>query len=175
MNDIFKSADHNPPHLFRADTIYMITASTYQKKPIIWPDERKAVWQEALLRAARLYGWIVIAWVVLDNHYHALVEAPDNPLSLSKFIGSYHKFTARQWNDADGMPGRQVWWNYWDTCIRSEKDFLNRLQYVFWNPVKHGLAETPEVYPFSNYRAFLENQGVTTFAGLEEVTNVPEF
>lgn len=175
MDDIFKPANNNPPHLFRANAIYLITASTYQKEPIIYPDDRKALWQDAFLMAAKLYDWVVIAWVVLNNHYHTLVEAPDNPLNLSKFIGSYHQFTARQWNDADGTPGRKVWWNYWDTCIRTEKDFQNRLHYVFWNPVKHGLAETPEAYPFSNYQAYLETQDVIAFTGFEEVTDVPEF
>lgn len=107
-------------------------------------------WQEAFLKAINIYEWRVIAWVVLNNHYPAMLEAPENPLTLGKMVASYHKFTARLWNDADKTPGRQVWWNYWDTCIRSEKDYNNRLGYIFWNPVKHGLAETIEAYPFSN-------------------------
>ena len=35
MDDIFKKAQHNPPHLFVPNTVYMLTASTYQKENII--------------------------------------------------------------------------------------------------------------------------------------------
>ena len=27
-------------------------------------------------------------------------------------------------------------------------------RYIFWNPVKHGLVENPEDYPFSSYEDF---------------------
>jgi putative transposase len=104
-----------------------------------------------------------------------MVEAPENPASLSKFTASYHKFTSRQWNDDENVPGRKVWWNYWDTCIRSEKDYYNRLRYIFWNPVKHGLVDNPEDYAFSNYRDFIKGQDGFDFSGMDEVNDVPEF
>ena len=118
MEVIFKKRQHNPPHLFIPNTVYMLTASTYQKENIIQALERKAEWRDAFLKAAEIYRWRVIAWVVLHNHYHVIVESSGNPLSLSKFTGSYHKFTTSRWNSADKTPGRKVWWNYWDTCIR---------------------------------------------------------
>ena len=137
--------------------------------------ERKQGWRDAFYKAAGIYEWLIIAWVVLDNHYHAIVRAPASPETLSKFVGSYHKFTARDWNDRDHLKGRKIWWNYWDTCIRSERDFVNRLKYVFWNPVKHGLITTPEDYPFSNYKEFMTYQFGLDFTDSDEVTDVPEF
>ena len=175
MDDIFKKAAHTPPHLFRANATYMLTASIYENVPVIRSDERKVQWRDAFLNSADIYHWRVITWVVLNNHYHATVESPDNPTSLSKFTGSYHKFTSRLWNDADQTPGRKTWWNYWDTCIRSEEDYCNRLYYVFWNPVKHGLAEKPEDYLFSNYRDFLSSQDGIDFSRVNEIKDVPEF
>ncbi len=174
MDKPFKIAPHNPPHWFQANTLYMLTASIYQSVPIIHSPERKIAWRDSFIEAAKLYNWHIIAWVVLDNHYHAMVESPHNALSLSKFTSSYHKFTARQWNDADNTPGRKVWWNYWDTCIRSEKDYYNRLLYIFWNPIKHGLVENPEDYPFGSYRDYIELDNID-FTGFEEVNDVPEF
>jgi len=104
-----------------------------------------------------------------------MVESPEKAWSLSKFIGCYHKFTARQWNVEDTVSGRKVWWNYWDTCIRSEKDFDNRLRYIFWNPVIYGMVENPEDYSFSSYQDYLKQQGGLDFTGLEEVNDVPEY
>jgi putative transposase len=172
---IFKKAQHNPPHLFLEDTLYMLTASTYQKQAFLNSDKRKLDWISAFLKASEIYQWEIIAWVVLHNHYHAIVRSPKQKLNMAKFIASYHKFTARKWNQEDQLLGRKVWWNYWDTCIRSEKDYLARLNYIFLNPVKHGIVNDPENYPFSNYKDFLL---VETWAGLVsegEINDVPEF
>jgi putative transposase len=172
---VFKTALHNPPHLLVADTMYMLTASIYGKADLIKPPRRKAEWRDAFHEAAKIYQWQIIAWVVLHNHYHAIVRAPRNVTTLSKFVSSYHKFTARKWNDADLVKGRQVWWNYRDTCIRSKRDYYNRIRYVFWNPVKHGLAEKPEDYSFSNYDEYLDQLEDFDFLGVSEVNDVPEF
>jgi len=175
MENTFRRAPHNPPHWFQANTVYMLTASTYQSEHIIHSLERKILWRDSFIEAAKLYNWKIVAWVVLNNHYHAMVESPDEASSLSKFTGSYHKFTARNWNDEENTPGRKVWWNYWDTCIRSEKDYNNKLQYIFWNPVKHKLVDNPEDYPFCSYTDYLNQNDGLEFISIEEVNDVPEF
>jgi putative transposase len=175
FNAIFKTAHHNPPHLFVADTLYMLTASIYRKADLIKSSQRKLEWREAFYEAAKIYQWQIVAWVVLQNHYHAIVHSSECANNLCKFINSYHKFTARKWNTEDEAKGRQVWWNYWDTCIRSEHDYYSRLRYVFWNPVKHGLVEKPEDYRFSNYCEYLDQLQSVGYVGMDEVNNVPEF
>jgi putative transposase len=175
MDVIFKPARHNPPHLFIPNAVYMLTASTYQNENIIYTPERKTEWRDAFLKSTEIYGWKVIAWVVLHNHYHVLLDAPENAVSLTKLVASYHKFLARKWNVEDNSADRQVWWNFWDTCVRSERDYYTRLRYIFWNSVKHGLAVKPEDYLFSNYKEFLQTQSDFDFIGMDEVKDVPEF
>ncbi|HSL42703.1 MAG TPA: transposase [Anaerolineales bacterium] len=176
MSDaIFKTALHNPPHLFVADTLYVLTAAIYEKADLIDSTQRKEQWRDAFHEAANIYRWQIIAWVVLNNHYHAVVRSPEHTANLSNFVNSYHKFTARKWNDEDGSKGRRVWWNYWDTCIQSEHDYYNRIRYVFWNPVKHGLVEDPQAYRFSNYGDFVDLTYDFDFTTMSEVNDVPEF
>jgi putative transposase len=172
---IFKTAPHNPPHFFVADALYMLTGAIYEKAPLMISDRRKTEWREAFYEAAKVYQWQIIAWVVLPNHYHTVVQSPEHATNLSKFVNSYHKFTARKWNTEDSLRGRKVWWNYWDTCIRSEHDYYTRLRYVFWNPVKHGLAKAPEAYSFSSYNKFMQQPGHFNLKETSEVNDVPEF
>ena len=172
---IFKTAPYNPPHLFVANTLYMLTASIYGKASLIESPQRKAEWRDAFYEAAEIYHWQIVAWVVLHNHYHAIVQSPEYASNLPKFTGSYHKFTSRKWNAEDKLNGRQIWWNYWDTCIRSERDYCHRIRYIFWNPVKHGLVEKPEDYSFSNYSGCLDQVQDSDFLGISEVNDVPEF
>lgn len=78
-------------------------------------------------------------------------------MSLTKLLQQVHSITAIQINRWDNTPSRQVWHNYWDTCITHEKSYLARLRYVHENPVKHGFVENAMDYPFCSYRWFIEN------------------
>jgi putative transposase len=55
------------------------------------------------------------------------------------------------------MPGRQVWYNYWDSCITHESSYWARLNYVHQNPVKHGFVADAGDYPFCSYHWFTES------------------
>jgi putative transposase len=177
MSDpIFKPGHNTPPHLFVADWFYMLTGATYEQQHLLTSNKRKEEWINAFLAASKIYGWVVIAWVVLDNHYHAILRSPEGcAANLPKFVASFHKFTARRWNEQENLAGRMVWWNYWDTCIRSQEDYLNRLRYVFWNPVRHGLVDGPAEYPCSNFADFLTQEWFDIGSESAEVENVPEF
>jgi putative transposase len=177
MSDlIFKPGQNTPPHLFVEDWFYMLTGVIYKRQPLIRSAERKIEWSNAFLSASKIYHWEAIAWVVLDNHYHAILKSPlEGAANLSKFVVSFHKYTARRWNETGNSTGRQVWWNYWDTCIRSQQDYLNRLRYVFWNPVKHGFADKPEEYPYCNYTDFLTQEWFDIGSEQGKIENVPEF
>jgi putative transposase len=177
MNEpIFKPAHNSPPHLFVADWFYMLTGSTYKKQPFIQSDKRKTEFINSLHTASDIYHWIIIALVELDNHCHLILKSPqNNPGNLPKFVASYHKFTARQWNAPENLSGRMVWRNYWDTCIRSQQDYQNRLRYIFWNPVKHELVRSPMEYQHCNYKDFMEAKWLVIGNTPVEVKDVPEF
>lgn len=156
--EVFKRYLHNPAHLFRPNAVYFVTASTCRKVAHIAPEHRRAFLQTELLGLLRYYDWTIIAWVVLPNHYHVLAQANDqSAFKLPQWVSSLHRRCALCWNREDNQPGRRVWWNYWDTCITGPGAFYARLNYIHWNPVKHGLVKAPEQYPYSSYRLYLES------------------
>jgi putative transposase len=98
------------------------------------------------------------AWVILDDHYHLLLKTCRGR-DLSRFFGRLHGGTSRQLNLWDAAVGRQVWHNYWDTCIRDRAGLWTRFNYVHQNPVKHGYVRRFEDWPFSSYRYYLRTRG----------------
>jgi REP element-mobilizing transposase RayT len=70
------------------------------------------------------------------------------PKTIRNVIQRLHSQTSREVNRLDGVSGRQVWFQFRDTCLTYEKSYYARLNYVHHNPVKHGMAETPEQYEF---------------------------
>jgi len=156
MNAVFKKYPHNPPHLFLPNAYYMITGVTLRKEKLFNTFEKKSFLCETLLDRSRLLGWNIEAWSVMDNHYHFIARAPEDATTLSKLIRQIHSITAREVNALDATPGRQVWYNYWDSCITLESAYYARLKYVHLNPLKHGVEDI-EAYPFCSYGWFFDN------------------
>ena len=153
--EMFKEYSHNPPHLFRPNAIYVITGSLINKRHLLNSNDKKRFFCETLFERASKLDWKLEAWACLSNHYHFIAHAPENALSMRALIRSVHSLSARYVNSIDNKPGRRVWWNYWDTCIRNERSYLSMLRYVHENPVKYGFVDKAEDYPFCSYRWFL--------------------
>jgi putative transposase len=157
MEDNYKVYLHNPPHYFVPNAMYIVTGAILHKQHLLSDNKRKGFVLQTLIQRSDLLGWQLQAWAILNNHYHFIAQAPENVQTLEKLIRQVHSITAIELNRQDGTPGRQVWNNYWDTCLTYEKAYLARLRYVHENPVKHGLAENAIDYPYCSYKWFLEN------------------
>ncbi|TET23338.1 hypothetical protein CEE36_02990 [candidate division TA06 bacterium B3_TA06] len=150
---IYKQHKHNPPHLFIPKAKYFITASTYQKKPFLSSHESKSRLLESIIKGCDKSNWLLEDWVILDNHYHLMLQAPEEDPDLSKMISEIHRFTAL-WikkNALEAKSAKRIFWNYWDRCITHERSYFARLNYIYFNPVKHGYVPNPEDYPHGSY------------------------
>ena len=45
---------------------------------------------------------------------------------------------------------------YWEHRVRSEKDFKHHMDYIHYNPVKHGMVESPRDYSLSSFERFAQ-------------------
>jgi putative transposase len=51
---------------------------------------------------------------------------------------------------------RGIWQRrYWEPTLRDEDDFARRLDYIHFNPVKHGYATRPQDWPYSSFRRWV--------------------
>lgn len=147
---------HNPPHLFLSNVTYMITASTYLKTKFFDTDDLKKILLSSILQYFSKYSWQIKSYVILPNHYHLLAIASENSTSLSKIISNTHRYTAHIVNKINKTPKMKIWWNYWDTCLTYENSYYTRLNYIHFNPVKHGYVNDPKKWEFSSYKEFYD-------------------
>jgi len=85
-----------------------------------------------------------------------------NPKQISNAnfgINHIHGKFSYLFNKMDKSRGRKVFQNYWDTCIREEKDLWTRFNYIHHNPVKHGYCDRMEGYRFSSFARYLNEKG----------------
>src|SRR5215470_12393511 len=139
---------HRPVHLFAPNTSYIVTAGTLHKQHYFQGVERLQRLQEELFAATTAYGWELQAWALFSNHYHFIASTPADATTLKPMLQRLHSATARAVNRLDNASGRQVWFQFWDTCLTYEASYYARLNYVHHNAVHYGLAPVAEQYEF---------------------------
>jgi REP element-mobilizing transposase RayT len=92
----------------------------------------------------------LLAWVVMPNHVHLLVEIWRTP--LAKLVQDWKGYTARRINRMLGRGGKLWQDDYWDRYIRDEGHFRKVRGYIESNPVKAGLVRSPGQWPLSSAR-----------------------
>ena len=148
---------HNPLHLRLDNQIYWISASTWERKKI-FSNSRKPIWVEVLKNLSKDPNRKLIAWVLLSNHYHLLIYLETEP-GPSQFIKILHGTSSFLLNKEDRIRDRKVWYQYWDKCIRNEKDLYTRFNYIHNNPVKHSYVKSMDDYEYSSYNYYLNEFG----------------
>ena len=141
-----KDWPHAPVHRLSEHGTFIVTASTLHKEHFFRGEEKLTVLENHLLRLAKQHEVILEAWAVFSNHYHFVAHTTGTENQLRNLIARLHYDTAEEINCRDGSPGRQVWFNYWDTQLTFEKSYFARLNYVHQNAVKHGLVRQSNEY-----------------------------
>jgi putative transposase len=149
---------HSVPHATTAGR-YILTGACYEHAPVVGATpERLACFESALLDSLDACAEHVHAWVVLPNHYHALVTVVDIEGVLTH-LARLHGRMSYQWNGEDRQRGRKVWCGAVETQIRNERHFRAALNYVHHNPVKHGYVRQWTEWPCSSAVAYLDAVG----------------
>ncbi len=87
---------------------------------------------------------------VMPNHYHLAImnHEPNLPEAMRHLNGEYGIW----WNARHGHVGHVFQGRYKDQIVQRENYLLNLITYIALNPVRAGLVEAPELWPWSSYR-----------------------
>jgi putative transposase len=106
-------------------------------------------------------------WVVLPDHLHCVIELPSNDTDFAT------RWRLIKMNFSKSMPKgerlsrvrvargeRGIWQRrYWEHLIRNDADMQAHMDYVHFNPVKHGLVRHVSDWPYSTFHQLVE-QGI---------------
>ena len=153
---------HRLPHIYKNDTFYFLSARTVEKNKFFNTAEKKEIFRQVLKSILERYNYLLYAWVILDNHYHLIIKTEKTGEKLKFFMKGLHSLSAKRLNALENQKERKIWFQYFDRCIRNEKDFYFRFNYIHHNPVKHGYVKTQNdvlKYPFCSYKQWVEKKG----------------
>jgi putative transposase len=110
----------------------------------------------------------VDAIVLLPDHLHTLWQLPEDDDDYSLRWAWIKKEFTKAWLAAGGAENavsaarrrrgdRGIWQpRFWEHQIKDEGDFEQHLNYIHYNPVKHGLVAGPKDWPHSSFRRWVD-------------------
>jgi putative transposase len=105
-----------------------------------------------------------IAICVLPDHLHALWAMPESDADFSKRWSLIKSGFSRGLNPAHSRSASKIFkrekgiWQrrYWEHAIRDDADFGRHVDYIHFNPVKHGLVKRVSDWPHSSFHRYVE-------------------
>jgi putative transposase len=168
---MLKRSDHTPAHLFLDDALYFITAAIYQKRMLLAEPIMKDTVLELIRGYFEKYRWELHHWVFLDNHYHIIGKSRKGK-DMTAIMRGIHYTSAVRMLEKYGCE-KPVWWNYWDYCPRDENDYMTRVNYLLFNPVRHGYVKDLRDYPFSSFHKVYADAGREALS--KQFRNYPDY
>jgi len=132
---------------------YHVTSRGNQRERIFWDDRDREELNKIIRRTKERYKYLVHAYVLMDNHYHLLIETPHANIKqvMQNINTSYTVFVNRRHNRA----GHLLQGRYKAFIVDKENYLLELSRYIHLNPVRAGIVERPENYKWSSYREYL--------------------
>jgi putative transposase len=132
---------------------YHITARGNEKRKIYFTKSDYAKFKGYLAEAKKKYGIIIHSYVLMSNHYHLIIQTPEANLSKAMHYinGSYTTYT----NIKRNRSGHLFQGRYKAILIDRDNYLLELSRYLHLNPVRAGMVNRPEEYPYSSYKTYI--------------------
>ena len=144
---------------------FFFTLVTAERRPLLASDAaidnlRRAF---ATVRAKRPFN--VDAIVILPDHLHCIWTLPPGDVDFATRWRLVKTWFTKHYDPAEcGLPDgarvnvhkQSVWQHrYWEHALRDEADFTRHVEYIHFNPVKHGLVASASAWQYSSFHRYV--------------------
>ena len=120
-----------------------------------------------LNRVTTKYEWKLLAYCLMGNHYHLIVQIGD--LGMSRGMCELNSGYARTYNKRHRRANHLFGRRYWDALIATDEHLLECCRYVALNPVRAGICELPGDWKWSSYAATVGREFAPAFLANDEL------
>ena len=140
---------------------YFFTLVTHQRQPLLSIPENIDRLRIVFKREKEKYPFAIDAIVILPDHLHAIWSLPEDDQDYSgrwsrikrHFSAGCIGAVASQSISRRNKREKPVWQRrFWEHTIRHENDWRRHIDYIHYNPVKHGHAKAPGEWPYSSFQ-----------------------
>ncbi|NOT56929.1 MAG: transposase [Deltaproteobacteria bacterium] len=136
---------------------YFFTVVTHERQRLFGSEQRVKELRQAFRYVKTRRPFTIVAAVVLPDHLHCVWQLPDDDCDFSTRWQMIKTAFSRRIPSPVRKGGAKTVWQprFWEHAIRDEEDFRRHLDYIHYNPVKHGLVAAPVAWPYSSFRKFV--------------------
>ncbi|MDG2941721.1 transposase [Bisgaard Taxon 10/6] len=143
---------------FTEGAMYFFTIVLLDRKSTLLTDF-VGDFREAYREVQSYYPFETIAIVVLPDHFHVIMQLPEGDSNYSRRIGAIKtNFSRRIQNRTDKTASQLkkresgIWQRrFWEHLIRDDRDLNNHIDYIYYNPVKHGYVAKVSDWEYSSF------------------------
>jgi REP element-mobilizing transposase RayT len=146
---------------------YHLSTRGNNRRVIFDDDLDRTDFLRRLNRVAAKYQWTLLAYCLMDNHYHLIVQLGDLGMSdaMCELNGGYARTYNKRHRRSNHLFGRR----YWDALMTTEQHLLECCRYVVLNPVRAGICELPAEWSWSSYAATVGRTFAPSFLATDEL------
>jgi putative transposase len=146
---------------------FFFTVVSHRRQPILCTEPIRSTLRHATERVRDLHPFAIDAWVLLPDHLHCIWTLPDGDHDFStrwsqikhhvSFVcgqacaGGAVSASRRKHRDANVWQRR-----FWEHQIRDDIDLERHMNYIHFNPVKHGLVASAAEWPYSTFHRYVK-------------------
>jgi putative transposase len=144
---------------------YFFTVVTFKREKILIEPANVKILREAFRYVMDRHTFTIDAFVLLPDHLHCIWTLPRNDRDFSKrwrLLKSYftrecdQKYKQKPWASRKHKKEQAVWQRrFWEHLISDEDDMVKHVEYIHYNPVKHGMANAPKDWEYSSFHRFV--------------------
>jgi putative transposase len=146
---------------------FFFTVVTYRRRPLFEQEDARRILREVVQRVRKTHPFTIDAWVLLPDHMHCVWTLPHDDGNFSmrwnqiKSLFSkrakdlYH---IKEWMNASKRKHREttIWQRrFWEHQVRDERDYTAHIDYIHYNPVKHGRVDRVSDWQFSTFHRYV--------------------
>jgi putative transposase len=144
---------------------YFFTVVTRERRHVLVLPHVLDALREAFRTAKHAKPFELDAIVILPDHLHAIWTLPEGDADFGARWGMIKRHVSKtvtmpKWNLTNSMLKRQelgLWQRrFWEHLIRNDDDYARHMDYIHYNPVKHGYVSSPVDWPHSSFHKCVE-------------------
>jgi putative transposase len=145
---------------------FFFTVVTHNRRNFLCEQSNILLLRQGFREIIREYPFIVDAIAILPNHIHCIWTLPPGDSDFSqrwRLIKSYFSHRCDQKYKGKISSSRQkkgekaVWQRrFWEHQIQDENDFVSHVDYIHYNPVRHGYVTAPKDWQYSSFMLYVQ-------------------
>ncbi len=139
---------------FHPGGCYFFTVVANKRRP--WLTEEHAInrLRNAFRRVMQVRPFTMDAIVVLPDHLHCIWQLPEGDINFSERWRQIKRFVSIGLESPLNVRKEKALWQrrYWEHLLRDEEDWRRHMDYIHYNPVKHGYVSQAADWPHGSFR-----------------------